>query len=254
MSVGSTWSSLQNFSIPSIWILSSSSLNWSKSAAIFSWSTCGTSERPPLAKYESTAGSRFQSNRLSRSVATRSEAPVKVENCLTFSFCMRRAADDITAAVETEGGGGGGGERHSQPFRRRELFDLVDFCGRRSVAGALRGSHVGPSAAAAPARRPPHGRDGRRRLRHRRVPGAEGAAGRGVAPARRHLLRLHDVALDLLEVQERRQGPHGARRPRRRPARKYPAAACLPSPGRSAAARLAIPQPGPTSMPEPARS
>lgn len=33
-----------------------------------------------------------------------------------------------------------------------------------------------------------------------------------------------------------------------------PPAACLPSPGRSAAARLAIPQPGPTSMPEPARS
>ena len=97
MSVGSTCSSLQNFSIPSIWILSSSSLNWSNSAAIFSWSTCGTSERPPLAKYESTAGSRFQSNRLSRSVATRSEAPVKVENCLTFSFCMRRAAEDMAA-------------------------------------------------------------------------------------------------------------------------------------------------------------
>ena len=85
---------------------SSSSLNWSKSAAIFSWSTCGTSERPPLAKYESTAGSRFQSNRLSRSVATRSEAPVKVENCLTFSFCMRRAAEDM-AAVDSYFANGG---------------------------------------------------------------------------------------------------------------------------------------------------
>ena len=103
-------------------------MNWSKSAAIFSWSTCGTSERPPLAKYESTAGSRFQSNRLSRSVATRSEAPVKVENCLTFSFCMRRAAEDMAAKEDEEGGREeGGGGRHSEDgsdFVRRRRFAL----------------------------------------------------------------------------------------------------------------------------------
>ena len=79
-------------------------MNWSKSAAIFSWSTCGTSERPPLAKYESTAGSRFQSEPLEQVGRHAPEAPVKVENCLTFSFCMRRAAEDMAAKEDEEGG------------------------------------------------------------------------------------------------------------------------------------------------------